>query len=128
MENFCHESLQCEFFDQQIDEIPIDKETIMTANDENIDASGKMTDVQDEVLKDAMCNNCGTALSMMKSSEDFLSRLQSLSTRSEDDDEYLTAIKKLQYASSEGLNIEYDAPAAGIVMTAGDLMRQSESH
>ena len=110
MENFCHESLQCEFFDQQIDEIPIDKETIMTANDENIDASGKMTDVQDEVLKDAMCNNCGTALSMMKSSEDFLSRLQSLSTRSEDDDEYLTAIKKLQYASSEGLNIEYRCP------------------
>ena len=109
MENFCKERFESEFFDQNIPEFP--EEAVLTANDEDTVTQDKFVEsAQDEVPKEIPCKNCGTALSMMKSSEEFLSRLQSLSTRTDDDDEYLSALRKLQYASQEGLNIEYRCP------------------
>ena len=116
METFPSEELKCFPFDD--DQSHFDEE-IDALKLEEIDGTGNITH-----NSDVSCSNCGVCVVMLKSTKDLLDGVRALPAKTDEDDEYLSSLRKLQHAQHEGLNIEYRCPRC---RSCGDCRRSHET-
>ena len=119
MEDIKKEDLNCLDFDSNTNVDVSDEINTLIKDSENV-----LSDEAESDQTEVACNNCGVNIVMLKSTQELIDGSKALPARTDDDDEYYSSLKKLQYAQQEGLNIEYRCPRC---RTCGDCRRSHET-